>query len=101
MAKHATYDPKVIQNFADLLYAQANTIIALCTLVALSLGSAGGYMLPLKGDIQLVATGVGAVLFGVVGYILGQGIAFRFKLQAQIALCQVQIEQNSRGKLPA
>lgn len=31
-----------------------------------------------------------------LGFLIGQERAFRLKLQAQIALCQVRIEENTR-----
>jgi len=36
------------------------------------------------------------VLFGWVGWEIGQRWAFHLRLQAQQALCQVQIEANTR-----
>ena len=40
---------------------------------------------------------IGGVLVGVVGFLLGSQRAFLLKLQAQTALCQIQIEQNTSG----
>lgn len=40
--------------------------------------------------------GVGLVLFGLLGWALGRERAFVLKLQAQTALCQTQIELNTR-----
>jgi hypothetical protein len=34
-------------------------------------------------------------VLGLVGYSLAQDKAFQLKLQAQVALCQVQIELNT------
>jgi hypothetical protein len=45
----------------------------------------------------LQTTVVAAILLGIVGYIVGRGKAFRLELEAQLALCQVQIEKNTRG----
>ena len=89
--KQVEYDPKVIQEFSDRLYAKANGIIRSYTILGvLLLGIAGlATQEPIFGLM-------GAVLGGVIGYSLGKEKAFNYKLQAQTALCQVQIETNSR-----
>jgi hypothetical protein len=40
---------------------------------------------------------VGFLVGGVIGYFIGTERAFVLRLQAQIALCQVQIERNTRS----
>lgn len=85
------YEPEVIQEFADRLYAQAKSIIATYTFMgALLLGFAGLAIAdPILGLI-------GALAGGATGYNLGKEKAFLLKLKAQTALCQVQTEINSR-----
>jgi len=39
---------------------------------------------------------LGAILFGLLGFWLGRERAFQLKLQAQTALCQAKIEENTR-----
>jgi hypothetical protein len=39
---------------------------------------------------------VGALLVGVTAFRMGQEKAFALRLQAQTALCQLQIEANTR-----
>lgn len=86
------YDPAVIQEFADRLYAKANGIIRSYIIMGVILLCFGGLA---TGEVVLGA--IGAVIGGVVGYSMGKEKAFSHKLQAQTALCQVQIEKNSRS----
>jgi hypothetical protein len=60
----------------------------------------------LVAAIDLLATpapglwigGIGAILGGAMGYAIGTEKAFTLRLQAQVALCQVQIEANTRAQ---
>lgn len=90
----AKYDPTIIQKFADKLYSQANLIIILYLLIGAGLGAAGGYALraTLPGDPTVIA----AVVCGMIGLALGLQRSFMLKVQAQTALCQIQIEENTR-----
>jgi hypothetical protein len=87
----ATYDPNVIQEFADRLYTKAKSIIRSYTILGVILLGFGGLTTQ-----QPVLGLVGAVIGGAIGYIMGKEKAFSYKLQAQTALCQVQIEINSK-----
>ena len=85
------YDPDVIQQFADNLYTKAKSIIQSYTLMGvIPFGFAGFIM---GGPVFGV---IGAVTGGIIGYSIGKEKALAHKLQAQTALCQVQIEKNSR-----
>ena len=86
------YDPAVIQEFADRLYDKASGIIRSYTIMGVILLGFAGLA---TGEVVLGA--IGAVVGGVVGYSMGKEKAFAHKLQAQTALCQVQIEKNSRS----
>jgi len=44
---------------------------------------------------------VGAVLGGIIGYTIGDARAFGYRIQAQSALCQLQIERNTAAVLEA
>ena len=87
------YDAHVIELFARSLYRSARFITVIMTLLGLVLGGGGGYLLA-GGDIFYAAAG--AVVLGAIGLWLGLAIAFRLRLRAQLALCQVQIEKNTR-----
>jgi hypothetical protein len=94
------YDAEVIVTFAESLYRQASSIVRTYTVVAvlagLFVGGVVGHVVTDTGG-WLAGAVVGALLFGFAGFRLGQQRAFVLRLQAQVALCQVQIEANTRG----
>jgi len=92
----AEYDPKIILKLADRLYGQANYILVIYPLFigillvvifrfAVNLFHSG------KGD-DLIIFLIGAL----IGFLYGLEKAFKLKLEAQTALCQLKIEENSR-----
>jgi hypothetical protein len=86
------YDSNIIKQFAENLYTQATVTIVLFT--------AAGFFIPLLFGFFMDSVGVGfiaGILLGVGGYFYGQSRAFQLKLQAQTALCQVKIEENTRS----
>jgi hypothetical protein len=94
------YDPTVIQTFAARLYTQANSIVAVWTALGLFGGAALGFAFAGISDLSdqsATFTVMGAVILAAIGYSHGSSKAFALKLQAQIALCQVQIEANTRS----
>lgn len=94
------YDRAVIQSFANKLYNQADTMIALFTAGGVACGGLGGFVLggglTQNGNGPQVCGVIGAVIVGLFGYFMGESRAFLLKLQAQMALCQAQIEANTR-----
>lgn len=83
------YDATVIQQYADGLYAQAKRTVIVHALLGALIGLAAAFVTPVLGLL-------GALLVGAIGYVIGQNKAFSLRLQAQTALCQVQIERNTR-----
>lgn len=85
------YDPKVLYEYADRLYARAAGIALTYALLGLLLAG-------LVGGVAFGATGllVGAVIGAVVGWQFGKQQAFHLRLQAQLALVQAKIEENTR-----
>ena len=98
-----SYDPEVIQRSADRLYARA----ALSAVVSAALGVLIGLVaapfilqsLPFALAVRCPEW-VSAVVLGFIG--LGQGLerGTQLRLQAQTALCQMQIERNTQGRIP-
>lgn len=87
------YNAKVIYTFAQRLYRSAQIVMVLYTLIGgLGGGIAGGL---LSGEFGIVVL-FSAVVGGVIGWFLGTQRAFHLKLQAQVALCQAKIEENTR-----
>lgn len=90
MAKTITYDPAVIQEFATRLYDKASSIIATYTVAGLVIGA---LVCVSSHDFTVVI--IGAVIGALFGFLIGKERAFKLKLEAQVALCQVQIEKNT------
>jgi hypothetical protein len=60
-------------------------------------GAAGGAIgAALPGASSLLLVLIGAVIVGAIAWQLGRQKAAALRLQAQVALCQVQIEENTR-----
>lgn len=111
----AVFDPRVIRKFADRLYGRAVVVMIASTLFSgLSGGVLGlavclGAIAPaLERDssaaagslvVGLIGGLLGAVIFGLGGFLAGWERAFRLKLRAQVALCQLKIEENTRRGL--
>jgi predicted signal transduction protein with EAL and GGDEF domain len=98
-SESVTYDAAVIMDSADRLYKQAKSIVLSSTALGVLIGVVGGpvgFILATQSRSSLgIAAAVGAVIGGLMGYIRGTERAFSLKLQAQVALCQVQIERNT------
>ncbi|MFZ2875057.1 MAG: hypothetical protein WAZ94_11320 [Phycisphaerales bacterium] len=94
------YDSQILQKFADKLYARANGIIVAWTLIGLIAGGVGGAFIEsaVRTGNGVVIIAVAAVLCAILGFAMGSSRAFLLKLQAQQALCQRQIELNTRPK---
>lgn len=89
------YDSKIIQEFAARLYRKANSVIATYTILGVIIGLGAGAAVG-----QGAGAIVGAAIVGVIGFVLGTERAFQYKLQAQTALCQVEIEKNTKSLNP-
>ncbi|HEX8671558.1 MAG TPA: hypothetical protein VF710_06705 [Longimicrobium sp.] len=87
----------MIQKYAGMLYQRALTIVWLYTaagvFLGLLLGASAGVFAPAAG-----ASGafIGVLAGAFIGWNIGSQKAFWMELQAQIALCQVEIEANTR-----
>jgi len=109
------YDPDIIQKFVDRLYGRARTVVITSTIGGVLGGGLIGFVLGLLFDsgsarlptnlsldelgTELIACLIGAVLFGLIGFLAGRERAFLLRLQAQTALCQAKIEENTRRSL--
>lgn len=92
------YDPKVIQEFAERLYSRAKAIVVVAAVLGAIVGFPAGIWLSIAmtRSPSIPAGFVGCVLGGLLGYVIGTQRAFLLRLQAQQALCQVEIERNTR-----
>jgi hypothetical protein len=98
----AGYDPKIIQRFADQLLRKADTVRVGCAVGGGIFGVFVGAvpLTPLRSVWGLpagfgVATIIVGALIGIlVGYVIGEGRAFRYRVQAQSAIFQLEIERR-------
>jgi hypothetical protein len=101
------YDPKILQKYAEILYRDARTVVFIITATFVVIGLLGGYGLGREFAANNVApenrsmgtwliAGILAFVAGLVGFFIGQAIAFWYRLRAQTMLCQKQIEYNTR-----
>jgi hypothetical protein len=90
------YDPSVISEYANSLYKMANVIVfaglTLCGLFGVVIGSA-------TSNPGLIL--VFAFLGGAFGYAIGKIVGLGLQVLAQLVLCQLKIEENTRPKSEA
>ena len=109
MTSKVDYDPQVIERFAESLYRKAISAQKGSVAVGGVLGAVfGGIPLTSLGDAWPIphsfgfATAiVGAIIGGIIGFVIGDARAFGYKLQAQAALCQVEIQRNTQATVHA
>src|SRR5438552_15972 len=102
MSSGTGYDPKIIERFADQLLRKADTVRVGCAVGGGIFGVFVGAvpLTPLKSVWGLpagfgVATIIVGALVGIlIGYVIGEGRAFRFRVQAQSAIFQLEIERR-------
>ena len=98
----AGYDPKIIERFADQLLRKADTVRVGCAVGGGIFGVFVGAvpLTPLRSAWGIpagfgVATIIVGALIGIlVGYVVGEGRAFRYRVQAQSAIFQLEIERR-------
>ncbi len=90
------YDPNIIHKYAQKLYERARVIVILYGVFGALLGLilAGAVWQTLQTSDLL--NGLCVLLFGALGALIGRKRSFELLLEAQAALCQVQIELNTR-----
>ncbi|MCY1046866.1 hypothetical protein OV208_36515 [Corallococcus sp. bb12-1] len=86
------YDPNIITQHAQALYNRASGIIFAWGVIGFIVGAVAASAAQLQGLFILV----GGLLLALVGVMFGRGRAFSLQLQAQVAMCQVAIEANTR-----
>ena len=97
------YDPTVIERFAERLYEKARSFVVGSVVAGSALGAAFGAIpltpigesWPIPAIFGFATLLLGAVIGGICGYVIGDTRAFGYRLQAQTALLQLQIERNT------
>ena len=92
------YDPKIIQDHADELYAQAEKAPLLTAYAAGMIGFVVGLGTGMGIDVGIGAGAIVGIVLGAgaatIGYQVGRSQGTRMRVAAQTALCQVAIEQS-------
>ena len=97
------YDPQIIEQFAAKLYGKASAFLVGSVSAGVMLGAGFGAVpltslgehWPVPGFLGFATMLLGALLGGLVGYVVGDTRAFGYRLQAQSALCQLEVERNT------
>lgn len=100
------YDERVIQRHADGLYARGRRAAVVYGLASAAMGVGVGYTFSYavtsgaaeRESLRLVLAALLGVFGLVLGLVAGSERASVLKLHAQQALCQLQIEVNTRAK---
>ncbi len=94
------YDVELIKEFSRRLYAQSKATTMRHFFIGIFFGVIvfGAISDALLASFDALIIAIGAMIGGVMGYGSGQNRSFELKMQAQQALCQVRIEENTRKK---
>jgi len=93
-SKKRYYDSEEIDKFVKNLYQSADWSIVSYTALGVLLGGSLGY-----SSFKMVTMAIGSsAIGGAIGYQLGLRSAYKQKAEAQLALCQVEIEKSLRTK---
>jgi hypothetical protein len=100
-------DPAIIERYAKLMELKAGSRVARFTILGIALGGILGAMPLVAGKIHLVHTFIparygfalaiaGAAAGGYLGYLIGQSRAVALRLQAHVAVHQLEVERLIR-----
>jgi hypothetical protein len=103
------FDPRVIERFAEGAYRKANAIFTGCVAGGVVLGAIFGATpltpvgehWPIPQAFGFATMLLGAVLGGVIGYVVGDTRAALCRLQGQTALAQVESAKHARAMADA
>lgn len=98
MRESVQYDPTAVENLAKWFSRRSVFVLVFCPILGASgCGVAfyeiGGYELG-----EGLAAALGAAVGLLLGYLFGSLRSKSLKLQAQTALCQQRIEENTRAR---
>lgn len=103
------FDPRVIERFAEGAYRRANAIFTGCVAGGVVLGAMFGATpltplgesWPIPQAFGFATMLAGALVGGVIGYVVGDTRAALCRLQGQTALAQVESAKNARAMADA
>jgi hypothetical protein len=103
------FDPRVIERFAEGAYRKANAIFTGCVAGGVVLGAIFGATpltplgesWPIPQAFGFATMLAGAVVGGIIGYVVGDTRAALCRLQGQTALAQVESAKHARAMADA
>jgi len=93
---NAHYEPEALRRLAEQTHAQARTALVGGIIGGMVTGSLFGYAASLMFATSTSLLAPGMAVGAVLGVVMGRRRAMELKLKAQMALCQIQIEENTR-----
>lgn len=90
------YDSTTIHEVAERLYSAATLTEVLWTIAGVVFGFPVGWLAGIRFDQQATGLLLGAAFGVLLGYWIGHLRALTMRFTAQMALCQAQIEENTR-----
>ncbi len=93
-----TYEPDIIRQHAQTLYRRADEIRIKYAILSACFFAVGALFISIAVAPypSYAAVGIFAISGAGIGWATGSERAFQLRLQAQTALCQLRIEQNTR-----
>ena len=95
----SNFDPTLLRTLAEKLNTQARTAVLVGIIAGAVTGGLFGFAASLIFMTSQSYLIPGAVVGAVLGIVAGRRKTQALKLQAQMALCQIQIEENTRQKM--
>ena len=103
------FDPRVIERFAEGAYRRANAIFTGCVAGGVVLGAIFGATpltplgagWPIPQAFGFATMLVGALVGGVIGYVVGDTRSARCRLQGQTALAQIEAAKHASAMADA
>ena len=92
----------IIEKYADHLYRRAASLVMGATVVGAIIGAIFGGMplthyvnWPIPHSAGYATAMIGALIGGFIGHVVGESRAFGLRIQAQMALHQLRVDQNT------
>jgi hypothetical protein len=97
VSRTPVFEPNVVEAFIERLYRKASAVIDGCVATGVVLGAFIGATpltslsgLPIPAEFGYATLLVGCFVGGLVGYIVGETRSSIYRLQAQMALCDLE-----------
>src|ERR687885_242966 len=97
------YDASIIEQFARNLYRKAELVTTGSIVAGSVIGAAFGAVpltslgesWPISRTFGFATFMLGGLVGAAVGYVIGDARAFGYRLHAQVAICQIEIERTT------